>query len=171
MIRHRESSYTKQFRDGTIVIDDGINRYEVRAEEGNLTWNVPGTSVALFLDRGRIADEVGGRPDIRLVDDAPVTGTLSARLRDLTDHTKQYDTLADFTHRSGRFGDSTWRSTLGEGCDVKTLNVTLFIARGPDPFAHWARFPYCYLTGGGTEGNSDMLNVSFTSYCLYPFLH
>jgi hypothetical protein len=115
-----ESVVAKNMRDGTITLKVGANSYVIKYEEGTLQLNVPGPSIANYLDRGRLADTVGGVPSIRYNEDQPMTGSFSAYLRDISDGT--YVTAPQFILKTGQYG-STWGSSLGANAEVKTVDI------------------------------------------------
>ena len=67
------STIVKTKRDGTLVITDGTNSVTVAYEAGDLSLDIPGPTVNLFLDRGQF----GSTPSIRYGDDQPITGTFT----------------------------------------------------------------------------------------------
>ena len=78
-----ESLIVKTKRDGTIKFLDnsGANTYTVAYEAGDLNISIPGPTVISPLDRGSL----GSPPSLRYSDDAPITGSFTAYLRDLGD--------------------------------------------------------------------------------------
>jgi hypothetical protein len=157
------STIIKTKRDGTIVIDDGTRTLEIAYEQGDLNLSIPGPSITLNLDRGQI----GATPSIRYADDAPITGTFTANLRDLTD--AAYSTLEGILTNSGYF-DTTWVSTLGATAEIKTVTITWTIEGTDhgDATDHTITLAYCVLTGSLSEGDPGKVSVSFTSYALWP---
>lgn len=160
-----ESNVVKTKRDGTLTFEDlgGANSYTVSFEEGNLNLTVPGATVNLFLDRGRITSP----PSIRYGDDQPLTGTFTAYLRDFGD--AAYATLTEILTQTGDVG-TNWTSTMGANGEVFTLKLTWTVAGviHGDLSDHVAELDHCYVTGSIAEGDPDMVTINFTSYVLYP---
>lgn len=159
------STIRKTKRDGKITLRDNAAAHtlEVAFEAGDLNITIPKTTVSLELDRGSI----GSPPDIRYGDDAPITGTFTARLRDLSD--AAYATLESILMESG-FVSTDWVSTMGANGEVFTLDI-LWEIEGTDhgdATDHSLILPYCYITGSLAEGDSDIINISFTSYAVLP---
>jgi hypothetical protein len=162
-----ESVVAKNMRDGTITLKVGANSYVIKYEEGSLQLNVPGPSVANYLDRGRLADTVGGVPSIRYNEDQPMTGSFSAYLRDISD--ASYVTAPEFILRSGQYS-SLWGSSLGASAEVKTVDLQWDIvgAAHGDASDHQVLIAYCVLNGAVAEGSPNKVTINFTSYTLYP---
>ena len=119
-----ESTNVKTRRDGQIAHAFTGGTYTVTKEPGDFTWDVPDSSVDLYLDRGLI----GATPDIRCADEAPMTFGYSAYLTDLGDPAGAYISLADSIWRyTGDYADSTLTSTLS-GTDVVTCTTTYTIS-------------------------------------------
>lgn len=162
-----ESVITKNMRDGTITLKVGANTYEIKYEEGTLQLAIPGPNVAQYLDRGRMADTVGGVPSIRYNEDQPMTGSFSAYLRDISD--ASYVTAVEFLTKTGQYA-SLWGSSLGASAEVKTVDLYWDIAGTihGDASSHQVVLPYTYLSGAVAEGSPNKTTINFTSYCLYP---
>ena len=156
-----ESTIVKTKRDGTIKFKDnaGVNVYTVAYEAGDLSVSIPGPTVISPLDRG----EFGDPPSLRYSDDAAITGSFTAYLRDLTDD--GYSTLEEIILQSGDVGNN-WVSTLGSDAEVFALTLEWTIA---DPDGdHVMTLPYCVVTGSLSEGDPNQVSISFTSYANYP---
>lgn len=159
-----ESTIIKTKQDGLVEILDGTSTviYTVAYEEGNFNLTVPGYSVQMILDRGRI----GSTPSLRRGDDAPMTGSFSANLRDIYD--AGYNTLM------GIMTDNvvTGTPTLGSTADVKTwhLRITFEGTNHGDSADHTVTCNHCRITGSVAEGDPTVLTCNFTSYALYPTL-
>lgn len=160
-----ESTIVKTKRDGTILFEDngGANSYTVAFEEGNFNLTVPGSTVNLFLDRGRITSP----PSIRYGDDQPLTGTFTAYLRDFGDAT--YATLTEILTQTGDVG-TNWVSTMGANGEVFALKVTWTVAGviHGDAADHVMVMDHCYVTGSIAEGDPDLVTINFTCYESYP---
>lgn len=162
-----ESVIAKNMRDGTISLLVGANLYPIKYEEGTLNLTVPGPSIANYLDRGRLADTVGGVPSIRYNEDQPMTGSFSAYLRDLSDNS--YITAPEFILKSGQYA-SGWGSSLGANAEVKTVDIqwdVVGITHG-DASDHRVVLAYSVLNGAIAEGSPNKTTINFTSYVLYP---
>ena len=162
-----ESTIVKTKRDGTLTIADnaGANTFTVAFESGDLSLTIPGPGVGLFLDRGVITSP----PAIRYTDDAPITGTFSAYLRDFSD--AAYATLMEIISQSGEVA-STWVSTMGANGEVQTYTLS-WLVEGTDHgdvSDHLCVLDHCAFTGSVSEGDPDSISLSFTSYALYPTL-
>jgi len=169
-----ESLIVKTKRDGTLTFLDngGVNTFTVAFEAGDLSVTIPGPSVANFLDRGRFPS---GNPSIRYQDDAPITGTFTAYLRDFDDGGTGTDTtLAEIISRSGLCDPSTgtWVSTMGASGEVFALTLRWEIEGTDhgDPADHTMELNHSVFTGSMSEGDPDTISLSFTSYTLYPTL-
>lgn len=157
-----EGTVVRVKRDGTLKIKDGTRDYTVAYEAGDLNITIPGPTVNVFLDRGRF----GTTPSLRYGDDQPMNITFSAYLRDLTDAT--YATLAEFILQSG-YVDSTWVSTLGSSAEVQTYTFE-WTTEGSD-HGETDRVVTCnhaVFSGSIAEGDPSSINLTVTSYDLYP---
>lgn len=132
-------------------------------EAGDLSFTIGGATVNNFLDRGRLTSP----PAIRYGDDQPITGTFTGMLRDLSDATDV--TLFEILAQSGAVG-SGWTSTMGVNGEVFTLKIRWEIAGviHGDPSNHSCEFDHSVVTGSVSEGDPDVLNLSWTSYILFP---
>lgn len=162
-----ESVIAKNMRDGTLTLLVGANSYVIKYEEGTLQLNVPGPSIANYLDRGRFADSVGGVPSVRYNEDQPMTGSFSAYLRDISD--ASYVTAPEFILRTGQYS-SLWGSSLGASAEVKTVDIQWDIAGTihNDASDHRVTLAYCCLNGALGEGSPSKTTINFSSYTLYP---
>ena len=160
-----ESSIVKTKRDGVIRFADNaaINIFEVSYEAGDLSIAIPGPSVISPLDRGSL----GSPPSLRYSDDAPITGSFTAYLRDLGDAT--FATLSEILTQTGQVG-TTWVSTMGAFGEVFTLDLEWTISGvvHGDASDHVLTLPYCVVTGSLSEGDPNQISISFTSYSVYP---
>ncbi len=107
-----ESTIVKTKRDGRLFFTDlaAAETFVVSFEAGDLSLTIPGPTVNNFLDRGVI----GTTPAIRYGDDAPITGSFSAYLRDMSD--ASYVTLMEVMTQTGEVA-TTWVSTLGANAE------------------------------------------------------
>ena len=160
-----ESLIVKTKRDGTIKFLDnsGANTYTVAYEAGDLNISIPGPSVISPLDRGSL----GSPPSLRYSDDAPITGSFTAYLRDLGDGA--YATLEEIITQTGHVA-STWVSTMGANGEVFTLDLewTIEGTNHGDASDHVLTLSHCVVSGSLSEGDPDQISISFTSYSVYP---
>lgn len=164
-----ESSIVKNQRSGTLKIKVGANSYEVGFQEGRFVLNIPGTSIAVYRDRGRFASTLHGQPMVAKDQDQEMTGTFSAQLRDLSDGS--FITGPQFIARCGLFL-STWGTQLvGAGTEAPQLVDLEWTMRGVvhgDPSDHVALVQWCNITGSINEGSPNLLNFSYTAFDVYP---
>ena len=160
-----ESTIVKNKRDGTLTILDnaGANAYIIAYEAGDTSIAIPARSVSAYLDRGRL----GATPALRYGDDAPITGSFTAMLRDVSDATDV--TLAEFLFNSGQVG-SAYVSTLGASSEVKTYTLRWDIEGTDhgDAGDHMIECRFCALSGSIADGDPATISISFTSYTIYP---
>ena len=161
-----ESTIRKNKRDFTVVLSDNAtaHSYTIAFEPGDIAINVPGTTVSLALDRGRITSP----PSIRYVDDQPHTITLSAYLRDISD--ASYATITEFIAGPSGYVGTTWVSTMGANGEVPTWTVTITVEGTDhgDAADHTWVSNYCYVTGSIGDGDPATVSLSITSYDVYP---
>lgn len=157
------SSIIKTKRDGTLTFSDGTRTLTVQYEQGDLQIDIPGATIVATLDRG----EFGSPPSLRKGDDQPITGSFTAYLRDISD--ASYATLEEMVTNGGYYA-STHTSTLGANAEVKTQTLlwTIEGTNHGDSTDHTVSLPYVWVTGGLQEGEVCAINVSFTSYAVYP---
>ena len=134
-------------------------------EPGDFTFDVPKTSVLFFLDRGRF----GTTPSIRSGDDQPMTGSFSAYLTHLVD--TDDNTLPDLAivFASASYVVDNMTSTIGSASDETTWTIT-WTLEGSD-FGGADRtltFPYCSVRTSISEGDPNVVNITFTSHALIP---
>lgn len=158
-----EETVIKVKRDGSFTFTDNAGlTYTVAYEAGDGTINIPGPSLVLFLDRGRITSP----PALRYGDDQPITFSFSAALRDVT--ASDVAVLNDILCQTG-YVSSTWQSTMGANGEVFTTTlgwgVVGAIHGGAD--ATYS-LPYSFVTGSLQEGDPTMINISGTAHVLYP---
>ena len=160
-----ESNTCRTKRDGQIAILDngGVNSYVIAKDPGDFSYDSPQEAVNLFLDRGSIDDGC-----LRYGDEAPVTFSFSAYLRDLGD--AAYATLLDILHvYAGGYVATNWVSVLTTSSDVVAWTVTLTIDGASFGEADKTlTFNVSVLRGGASEGDPNTINVSGTSYSVRP---
>ena len=161
------STIVKTKRDGSLVFSDkdAGSSFTVAYEAGDLSITIPGRGANNYLDRGSIT----ATPSIRYSDDAPVTGSFTAYLRDMSDGS--YATLMEIMCQTGQVG-SSWNSTLGNNAEVFTVKLTWTVEGTDhgDSSDHVCAMDHCYVTGSVSEGDPDTLSLNFTSYEVYPTL-
>jgi hypothetical protein len=156
------STVVKTKRDGTLTFQDGSgvpNTLTVEYEAGDFNLSIPGATVVDNLDRGSM---VGS---LRYSDDAPMTASFTAYLRDLGD--AAYATLEEIILASGDVG-ANWESTLGPDAEVFTLDLQWEIVEPGGLPPHTLQLERCVVTGSLSEGDPDQISISITSYALYP---
>jgi hypothetical protein len=165
-----ESTVVRVKRDGQILLADSgaAHTYTVAYEPGDFGYNVPDSSVNQFLDRG----EMGATPTVRIGDDAPMTGSFTAYLRDLGDTGAAYATLLDVAHRyAAKYVATNWVSTLGANSDVFTITISLTIDGSPfGESDKTVTFPFSVFRANAKEGDPNMIDASFTSFAVRPLL-
>jgi len=161
------STIIKTKRDGSLAFTDkdAGNSFTVSYEAGDLSISIPGRGANNYLDRGQIT----AVPSVRYTDDAPLTGSFSAYLRDMSD--ASYATLMEIMCQTGEVG-SSWNSTLGNNAEVFCVKLTWTVEGTDhgDSSDHVCAMDHCYVTGSVSEGDPDTLTINFTSYSVYPTL-
>ena len=116
------SSVVKNFRDGTILIEDGTGTplaVTVQYEAGDFSisgLNQSNTEATTYLDRGELGS-------VRKTSRTFPTFSFSAHMTDLSDNTDKL--LYDAVNKTGAFASAV--STGGTASDVYMLKVTLTI--------------------------------------------
>lgn len=158
-----ESTIAKTNRDITVQVYDlaDANSYTFAFERGDFKLAIPGPTIALFLDRGQFTDP----PQIRKDQDQPMTGSITADLRDVYD--ASYTTAASLIVGSKPAG---WTSRGGANADVDTWKVLITIegTNHGDAADHTLLCDYCKFSGSLGDGMPCPVELSFTSYKLYP---
>lgn len=157
------SSIVKTLRDGQIAVADNAaaNSITVAFEQGDLSIDIPGSEVLLFLDR----NEITSPPALRKGKDQPMTGSFTAYLRDLDDATA--DILEQLV--VAELPDS-WVSTMGANGEVPTVTLTWTLEGTDhgDAEDHTLTLNYCYISGSIREGDPSVVTFNFTAYDVYP---
>lgn len=159
------SSIVKTLRDGSIVFADnaGAHTLTLGFEMGDVSIDIPGPEVLLFLVRNRITSP----PAIRFGKDNPITGSFTFMLRDLDDaNTALY--LAEQLVVKGAIDG--WTSTMGASGEVPTYTMT-FAVEGTnhgDAEDNSIVLPYTHVTGSIKEGDPTTISGTFTSFVTYP---
>jgi hypothetical protein len=164
-----ESLITKHLRDGTLRAVSGANTYTWKYEDGDFKLAIPGPTVEHYLDRGRLADTNGGKPNLRFGEDQPMTGSFSCYLRDLG--SSLILTASQFVTKTGIVAAS-WASTMGATDEVPTVDLYWDVAGvvHGDGANRTLYLPYTYISGATEEGKPNKVTFDFTSYCVYPVI-
>lgn len=164
------STIIKTKRDGTLTFSDngGSNTFVVAYEAGDLSVDIPGPTVNVFLDRG----EFGATPSLRYGDDQPMGASFTAHLRDFA--SGSFETLTSIVTRqvfdAGQ--DTTWVSTLGTSAEVDTLTLAWAVEGTDhgDESDHTLTMNHCVVNGSLSEGDPNTVSLTIVSYDLYPTL-
>lgn len=160
-----ESTVVKVIGDGKIEISSlaDANTYEVSIENGDLTLNIPGRTVNVFLDRNRF----GSTPSLRYGADQPISGSFTGHLRDISDGVSE--SLTQFLlGPSGAV--ASWPTALGANQEVAVWRILWTVegvAHG-DGAHHTVLLGYCAISGSIGEGDPGTVNITFTDYEVYP---
>lgn len=155
-------------QDVTVEITDGSHSYYIDLEPGDHS-RAPGIQEPVInLTRGRINPLAGGAPDMRMNDEAPASGSFTARLRSLSSTTEA--TLMDLSQwlasddSALHYVRANWTSTHPFS-DVRTITLKFHhsgIYRGVVDQAEV--YDYCNLRlSGHTEGNPTSLSIDWTA--------
>jgi hypothetical protein len=155
-----ESTVIKNFRDTTILIEDGTGtplNYTVAYEPGDATFDIGKDEIAVYRDRGTVAG-------VRKTNQGLPSGSFSIHFRDLSDATDE--TLTDILDQDGAFSAAI--STLGANADVYTVKLTFTIAGTVhgDSADHTISFDDCYCTWSYADGDPSTVSVSWTSHAV-----
>lgn len=168
-----EANISATNQDGLLEITDGSRSYYLDLEPGDFKWQIGKTAPTVNLTRGKVSPLMGGAPDMRASDEAPVTGSLSFRLRSLYSTTAT--TLKDLLSwlagdvSTSNYVAGNWLSTHPYS-DVRSLTLKYHVSgvyRGvPDAtevFSYTAFHDLAYQ-----EGNPTVGTVNFTSGIVKP---
>mgnify|MGYP003633694191 CR=1 FL=1 len=152
---------------GTVA--SGASSYVVSYEAGDFSMTVPGVQGAVnnFLDRGKITSPAS----IRLGDQAPITFSFTAMLRDVTD--AGVETLMDILNQKGNV-DGNWKSTTStsiaaDDAEVWTVDLKLAIVNPGDATdSHFIVLSQCALSYSMSEGDPNSISISGTSFAAAP---
>lgn len=156
------SSKVKNFRDGTILIEDGTTPtaldVTVQYEAGDFSvsgLSADRTEITAYLDRGELGC-------VRKTNRTFPTGSFTAHFTDLADGTEE--TLHDIIKKSGAFASAV--STLGANADVYTLNLTWTVEGTDfgDASDHVLALTDCHCTLDISEGDPTSFTVNYTCY-------
>jgi len=155
------SSVVKNFRDGTILIEDGTGTpisVTVQYEAGDFSisgLNESNTDVTTYLDRGDLGS-------VRKTSRTFPTFSFSAHMTDLSDATNK--TLWDAVNKTGAFASAV--STGGTASDVYMLKVTLTVegTNFGDSADHVLIMNNCHLSVDFAEGDPNSFTLNGTVY-------
>lgn len=155
------SSVVKNFRDGTILIEDGTGTplaVTVQYEAGDFSisgLNQSNTEATTYLDRGELGS-------VRKTSRTFPTFSFSAHMTDLSDNTDKL--LWDAVNKTGAFASAV--STGGTASDVYMLKVT-FTVEGSnfgDSADHLLVLNNCHLSIDFAEGDPNSFTLNGTVY-------
>ncbi len=155
------STVIKNFRDGTIKLDDGTTptplTLTVTLDAGDFSLsglNQGNTEATTYLDRGELGS-------VRLTNRSFPTFSFSAHMADLSDATDKL--LWDAVNKSGAFATAV--STIS-GSDVYGLKVTLTIegTNFGDAADHVITLNGCHLSIDFAEGDPNSFTINGTVY-------
>lgn len=155
------SAVVKNFRDGTILIEDGTATpisLTVQYEAGDFSisgLNESNTEATTYLDRGELGS-------VRKTSRTFPTFSFTAHMTDLSDATNK--TLWDAVNKTGAFAAAV--STGGTASDVYMLKVT-FTCEGTnfgDSADHVMVLNNCHLALDFSEGDPNSFSLSGTVY-------
>lgn len=164
-----ESVVVKNVRDGLLDWIVGANSYRFVYKDGTLNLNVPGPSVANYLNDGKFAADgsLHGQPSLRYDQDQPMSGSFTAYLRDISD--ASYITAPQLILKSGLYAAS-WGTSMGANGEVITgdLKWTIKGTTHGDAADHTILCKWVTLTGAIAAGSPNMVTLNFTAFDLYP---
>lgn len=156
------SSVVKNFRDGTILIEDGTTptpiSLTVQYEAGDFSitgLNQANTEATTYLDRGDLGS-------VRKTSRTFPTFSFSAHMTDLSDATDKL--LWDAVNKTGAFASAI--STGGSASDVFMLKVTLTVegSNFGDASDHTLVLQNCHLSIDFAEGDPNSFSINGTVY-------
>jgi hypothetical protein len=153
------SSVVKNFRDGTLTLEDAtVGALTVQYENGDFSaegFNQGEYEVVAYLDRG----EMGS---LRKTSRKFPTFTFTAQLTDVSDATNK--NLIDIVRKAGAYAAGTSQS--GASADVWTLKVTLTIegTNYGDASDHTVVLQECFCEIAFAEGDPDTFTLTGTCY-------
>lgn len=156
------SSVVKNFRDGTILIEDGTTptpiSITVQYEAGDFSitgLNQSNTEATTYLDRGELGS-------VRKTSRTFPTFSFSAHMTDLSDATDKL--LWDAVNKTGAFSSAI--STGSTASDVFMLKVTLTVegSNFGDSADHTLLMTNCHLSIDFAEGDPNTFTINGTVY-------
>lgn len=155
-----ESTVVKNFRDTTILIQDGTAvtplDYTVAYEAGDASFDIGKYEISVYRDRGDICS-------VRKTNQGLPSGSFTVHFRELSDGSNE--TLTDILDATGSFSAAV--STLGASADVYTVKLTFTIAgavHGASETDHVISFDDCYCTWSYSDGDPSSVSVSWTCH-------
>lgn len=160
------SSIVKNFRDGTLTIEDGTGTpismtVQYEAGDFSLSGITEGqTEIVAYYDRGALCS-------LRKTQDAHATFSFTAHMSDLSDSTELC--LLDVVNKTGAWSSGV--STMGANADVWTTKVTLTIdgTTHGDSSDHVIALDDCRLSLDLSEGDPNSFSISGTVYGTQSF--
>lgn len=154
-----ESTVVKNFRDTTILIEDGTTPaaldYTVAYEAGDASFDIGKYEISVYRDRGDICS-------VRKTNQGLPSGSFSVHFRELSGVD---ETLTDILDQKGAFSGAV--STLGAAADVYTVKLSFTIAgtvHGDDNGDNVITFDDCYCTWSYSDGDPSSVSVSWTCH-------
>ena len=154
------SSVVKNFRDGTIVINDGTSptplTLTVQFEAGDFSisgLNQGNYEITKYLDRGDLGS-------IRKTNRSFPTGSFTAHMTDLSDGTDRL--LWDAVNKTGAWSSAV--STLGSYADVFALQLVLTVEGsnfGATETDHVLTLNNCHCSIDFAEGDPNSFTLNF----------
>lgn len=153
------SSIVKNFRDGTIVINDGTSptplTLTVQFETGDFSisgLNQGNYEITKYLDRGDLGS-------IRKTNRSFPTGSFTAHMTDLSDGTDRL--LWDAVNKTGAWASAV--STLGSTADVFALQIVLSVegTNFGDSADHVLTLNNCHCSIDFAEGDPNSFTLNF----------
>lgn len=156
------SAKVKNFRDGTILIEDGTAStplaVTVQYEAGDFSggpFSADRSEITTYLDRGELGC-------VRKTNRTFPTGSFTAHMTDMSDGTEL--TLYDIINKNGAFSAAV--STLGANADVYALSLT-WTGEGTDfgdAADHTLVLDDCHCTIEFAEGDPNTFTINYTNY-------
>lgn len=153
------STVIKNFRDGTIVINDGTSptplTLTVQFETGDFSisgLNQGNYEITKYLDRGDLGS-------IRKTNRSFPTGSFTAHMTDLSDGTDRL--LWDAVNKTGAWASAV--STLGSTADVYALQIVLTVegTNFGDSADHVLTLGNCHCSISFAEGDPNSFTLDF----------
>lgn len=153
------STVVKNFRDGTIVINDGTSptplTLTVQFETGDFSisgLNQGNYEITKYLDRGDLGS-------IRKTNRSFPTGSFTAHMTDLSDNTDRL--LWDAVNKTGAWASAV--STLGSTADVFALQLVLTVegSNFGDATDHVLTLNNCHCSISFAEGDPNSFTLDF----------
>lgn len=153
------STVVKNFRDGTIVINDGTSptplTLTVQFEAGDFSisgLNQGNYEITKYLDRGDLGS-------IRKTNRSFPTGSFTAHMTDLSDGTDRL--LWDAVNKTGAWASAV--STLGANADVFALQIVLSVegTNFGDSTDHTLTLGNCHCSIDFAEGDPNSFTLNF----------